>query len=79
MIIEGVEKQETAYTKKMTITYEGQEYEVLLYWSNWEGYELDFIGSDEPQWAIDWEDNNEESLAYTIDSLTDQVIEESYL
>jgi hypothetical protein len=79
MIIEGVEKQETAYTKKMTITYEGQQYDVLLYWNNSDGYDLDFVGSDEPQWAIEWEDNNEESLAYTLDSLTDQVIEESYL
>jgi hypothetical protein len=79
MIIEGVEKQETAYTKKMTITYEGQQYDVLLYWNSLDGYDLDFIGSDEPQWAIDWEDNNAESLAFTLDGLTDEVIEESYL
>jgi hypothetical protein len=79
MIIEGVEKEETAYTKKMTITYEGQQYDVLLYWNSLDGYDLDFVGSDEPQWAIEWEDNNEESLAYTLDNLTDEVLEESYL
>ncbi len=79
MIIEGVTKEETSYTKEMTITYDGQQYEVLLRWNNWDGYNLDFINSDEPEWAIEWEDNNEESLAYTLDSLTDQVIEESYL
>jgi hypothetical protein len=79
MIIEGVTKEETAYTKKMTLTYEGKEYEVLLYWNRWDGYELDFIGSDEPEWAVNWEDNNEESLAFTLDGLTDEVIEESYL
>jgi hypothetical protein len=79
MIIEGVSKQETAYSKSMTINYEGKEYEVLLYWSNWEGYELSFVGSDDPEWAVNWEDNNEESLAYTLDCLTDEVLEASYL
>ncbi len=79
MIIESVTKQETAYTKQIFITYDGDSYEVLLYWNNLDGYELDFVGSDEPQWAIEWDDNNEESLAYTLDSLTDEVIEESYL
>jgi hypothetical protein len=79
MIIEDVTKQETAYTKSMTVNYEGEQYEILLYWNNWDGYEIDFINSDEPEWAINWEDNNEESLAFTLDGLTDEVIEESYL
>jgi hypothetical protein len=79
MIIEGVSKQETSYAKEMTITYDGQQYEVLLRWNNWDGYELDFINSDEPEWAIEWEDNNEESLAYTLDGLTDEVLEASDL
>ena len=77
--INAVTKEETAYAKKMTVTYEGQEYEVLLYWNNWDGYEIDFIGTDEPDWAINWEEGNDESLASTLDGLTDEVIEESYL
>ena len=79
MIIEGVSKEEVSYVKEMTITYDGQQYEVLLRWDKWDGYELDFIGSDNPEWAINWEDNNEESLAFTLDGLTDEVLEESYL
>lgn len=76
MKVDTVEKQDTAYTKKMIVTYEEQEYEILLHWNNWDGYELDFIGSDEPQWAIDWDDNNDESLAYTLDNLSDELLEE---
>jgi hypothetical protein len=79
MIIEGVSKEETSYAKEMTITYDGQQYEVLLRWNNWDGYELDFINSDTPEWAIEWEDNNEESLAFTLDGLTDEVLEASDL
>jgi hypothetical protein len=79
MIIEGVTKEETAYTKSMTLTYEGEQYEVLLYWNNWDGYEINFINSDEPEWAINWEENNEQSLAFVLDDLTEEVLEESYL
>jgi hypothetical protein len=79
MIIEGVSKEEVSYVKEMTITYDGQQYEVLLRWDKWDGYELDFINSDDPAWAVEWEDNNEESLAFTLDGLTDEVIEGSYL
>jgi hypothetical protein len=79
MEIKGVSKEETAYAKEMTISYEGEEYEVLLRWDNWDGYDLTFTNSNEPEWAITWEDNNEESLAYTLDCLTDEVLEASYL
>ena len=79
MEIKGISKDETAYAKEMTISYEGEEYEVLLRWDNWDGYDLTFTNSNEPEWAINWEDNNEESLAYTLDCLTDEVLEASYL
>ena len=79
MEIKGITKEETAYDKEMTISYEGQEYEVVLHWDKWDGYDLRFINSDTPEWAIDWDDNNEESLAYTLDGLTDEVLEASYL
>jgi hypothetical protein len=75
MEIKGVTKEETAYGKEMTISYEGQEYEVVLHWDKWDGYDVRFINAEEPEWAINWEDNNEESLAYTLDNLTDEVLE----
>jgi hypothetical protein len=35
---------------------------------------------DDPEWAINWEDNNDgESLAYVLDGLTEDVLEASYL
>jgi hypothetical protein len=79
MEIKGVSKEDTGFVKNMTISYEGEEYEVLLRWDRFDGYDLTFINSDDPQWAVDWEDNNEESLAYTLDGLTDEVLEASYL
>ncbi len=77
--INALSKEETSYTKEMTITYDGQQYEVLLHWNNWDGYEVTFTEVEEPDWAINWEDSNEESLAYTLDGLTDEMLEASYL
>jgi hypothetical protein len=83
--IDGVTKEETSYEKRVSFTYEEQEYEVLLHWSLYDGFDLKFLGEGRsfipaPKWAIEWEEeDNEGSLAYVLDELTDKVIEESYL
>jgi hypothetical protein len=85
--IDGIVKEETAYDKEITLTYEGESYAVRLHWDKWDGYEVTFTDTantrnwiDTPDWAINWEDNNDgESLAYVLDGLTDEVLEASYL
>jgi hypothetical protein len=84
--INGITKEETAYDKYVQFTYEGQEYSVLLHWDKWDGFDLQFTESEfrskwiaDPEWAVNWEDNNDESLAYTLDGLTDEALEASYL
>lgn len=73
--IKGVVKEDTAYDKEITLTYEGEEYAVRLHWDKWEGYDITFIEVDEPDWAANWDDNSEESLAYLLDGLTDDILE----
>jgi hypothetical protein len=77
--IDGIVKEDTAYDKEITFTYEGVSYSVTLHWDKWDGYDLSFTDIDEPEWAINWEWNNGETLAYVLDGLTDEVLEESYL
>jgi len=78
--INGIVKEDTAYDKEITLTYEGQEYSVCLHWDKWDGYDITFLDTVSPDWADDWDDNNDgESLAYVLDGLTDEVLEESYL
>jgi hypothetical protein len=69
-----ISKSETAYSKEIIFFYEGESYQVNLYWNNQDGYDIDFVGQ-EPEWAINWEDSNDESLAYTLDTLTDEILE----
>ena len=76
--INGIVKEDTACDKEITLTYEGQEYAVRLHWDKWDGYEVTFTDIDDPEWAINWEDNNDgESLAYVLDGLTDEKLEEA--
>jgi len=78
--IESITKEDTAYDKEITFTYEGESYSVLLHWDNCDGYDLTFLDTVSPDWADNWEDNNDgESLAYVLDGLTDEVLEASYL
>jgi hypothetical protein len=80
--IKGITKEETAYDKEITFTYEGEEYAVRLHWDKWDGYDLTFNDIEEPEWVSKWHDSQqygEESLEYTLDGLTDEVLEASYL
>jgi hypothetical protein len=86
MEIKGVTKEQTAYDKRITFEREGVEYSVLLHWDSYDGYELHFLDGRnfiaDPEWAVQWQDSQqygEESLEYTLDSLTEEVLEASYL
>jgi hypothetical protein len=83
--IKGVTKQDTAYDKRITFEREGVEYSVLLHWDSYDGFDLNFLDgrgfTTTPEWAIEWYEveGEGESLEYSLDALTDQVIEASYL
>lgn len=78
--IKGVTKQDTAYDKRITFEYEGEEYSALLHWDSYDGFYLSFDGID-PDWASNWDEGEHdgETLESVLDRLTDKVIEESYL
>ena len=84
--IKGVVKEETAYDKYIQFTYNGEIYSALLHWDKWDGFDITFTEAgktrawiDAPDWAITWDENNEDSLAYTLELLSDGILEESYL
>jgi hypothetical protein len=84
--IESITKEETAYDKYVQFTYEGESYSVLLHWDKWDGFDLTFTELDRtrnwidaPDWAVTWDESNEDSLGYTLEQLTDEALEASYL
>jgi len=81
--IKGITKEDTGWTKEITLEREGETYLVTLYWSSSDGYDLVFNNLiSYPDWVNEWQDAQlygEESLEYTLDSMTEDVIEASYL
>jgi hypothetical protein len=79
--ITSTSKQETAFCKRITLTREGTEYSVLLFWDTHHGYDLTFLDNEGkwislPDWAVDWEESQQygfESLEYTLDSMSEEI------
>jgi hypothetical protein len=80
--IKGVIKEDTGWTKEITLEREGETYLVTLYWSSCGGYDLVFKTNPVPKWVEEWQDAQRygaDSLEYELDSMTEDVIERSYL
>lgn len=80
--IEGVTKEDTAWRKEITFEREGETHLVTLYWSSEDGYDLVFKNetNQTPEWAYErLFQGLEDSLEYVLDSLTEDIIERSYL
>ena len=78
--ITGVTKEDTAYDKRISFTYEGVEYRVLLHWDTYEGFDLEFLKEDgrtftaTPECAVLWCDSDGDYLDLHLDSITDEVL-----
>lgn len=67
-------KTETAYDKDMNLTYDGQEIRVILHWDDHDGFDIQWLDSQnrwttQPAWADKIEESDEMSIGYFLDSL----------
>jgi hypothetical protein len=79
--IQGITKEDTGYDKHITFKREGVEYEVLLHWDSYDGYNLSFLNEVTPDWVDEWDEDghDNQTVASVLDELTDEAIEASYL
>ena len=74
--IKGITKEDTGWTKEITLEREGETHSVTLYWNNWDGYNITFHNktNSTPAWA--WKmieaDNGDENLYEILDNLTEK-------
>lgn len=70
--IKECQERSIGTVKTIKFTYGEEEYVVRLYWTDTEGYELDFVSDNEPDWAIEWEakDHDDMSLEVYLDEMT---------
>ena len=69
-------KTETAYDKDMNITFDGQEVRVILHWDSHDGFEITWLDMEgrfitAPAWADGIEEEDEMSVGYFLDSLSE--------
>jgi hypothetical protein len=71
--ITGSRHEETGWKRYIFFEYEGNEYELTLFWDEFNGYEI-YWGMPEkaPEWAVNWDKDMSEgqSLEHWLDELT---------
>jgi len=74
--IKGITKEDTGWTKEITLEREGKTYLATLYWSSFDGYDITFKNktNSTPAWA--WKmieaDTGDENLYEILDNLTEE-------
>ena len=78
--ITGVRHEETAWKRYIYFKYENTEYSVLLFWDEFNGYELYWKNEDSalinslktPEWAVEWNEDGHDfmTLEHYLDELT---------
>ena len=72
MKITTLDKEIKSYIKSVRIERDGEVYLVDIFYDEYDGYEMTFIEYggkiiDTPEWALNWEETHNESLAYELD------------
>ena len=69
--IKGITKEDTGWTKEITLEREGETYLATLYWSSADGYELVFKANPVPKWVQEWDYVSAGFLEEILDELTE--------
>ena len=80
IIITGTREETLSWKRYIYFKYQDTEYSVLLFWDEFNGYEIYWKNKDTellnshiaPEWAINWDEDTHEgmSLAHWLDELT---------
>lgn len=71
--ITGKNHEETGWKRYLCFEYEGNEYELTLFWDEFNGYETYWRSPDKtPAWVVEWdsEAHNGMSFEHYLDELT---------
>lgn len=71
--INGIRHEETAWKRYIYFEYEGNQYELTLYWDEFTGYEIYWREPNKtPDWVVNWneDEHNGMTLEHYLDELT---------
>jgi hypothetical protein len=72
--IKGITKEDTGWTKEITLEREGETYLATLYWSSSDGYDLVFKANPVPNWVQEWDYVSAGFLEEILDELTEREV-----
>lgn len=76
------EKEITGYNLRITIEKEGEEYNAYVYWDNYDGYDVRFVGKNwleripTPEWVAELVEELDQPLGYTLELLAEETEKE---
>ena len=78
IVIAHFNEESTGWKRYITLNYQGNNYELTLYWGEFEGYDIvwRFCNSKQmintPDWVVEWdsEAHNQMSFEHYLDDLT---------
>lgn len=83
IMVSSTREETTSWKRYINFKYQGEEYRVLLFWDEFNGYEIYWKNRDSellnshiaPQWAVNWDEDLYEgnSLESYLDELTFEV------
>jgi hypothetical protein len=77
--VKGMRQEVDAWHRYIHFTREGKDYELTLFWDQFNGYEVMWRSVDgqgtgkAPDWANNWDEDHNESLVWWLDELTYQM------
>jgi hypothetical protein len=73
VVIEGCYHEETAWKRYIYFDYEGERYEITLFWDEFNGYESYWRIPDKvPDWVLEWDEEAHQGMSFEhyLDDLT---------
>jgi len=71
--ITSTSHEETGFKRYIYFEYEGNQYELTLFWDEFNGYEIYWREPDKaPDWVVNWNEEEHEGMSFRhyIDDLT---------
>lgn len=73
IVISGKYHEEMSWKRRIYFDYQGNNYELLLFWDEFNGYESHWVNPNKtPDWVVNWNEDDHEGMGFEwyLDELT---------
>lgn len=73
LVITGSRQESTGWKRYICFEYEGNQYELTLFWEEFNGYDIYWRSPDKtPDWVVNWNEEEHEGMSFGwyLDELT---------